>query len=147
MVDPISDSAAPRLTPAQFGALLARGMPSAHAMQIETRAIGYGTATLVLPVDATHLRPGNSLAGPTLFALADLALYAAVLGAIGEVENAVTTSMTMNFLRRAGADAKLRAEAKLLKLGSRLAVGEVALFTGDDPAPIAHAVGTYSIPR
>jgi uncharacterized protein (TIGR00369 family) len=136
----------PRLTPAEFDALLERSMPSAHALKLDTRAIGHGSATLVMPVDASHLRPGNTLAGPSLFALADLALYAAVLGAIGLVENAVTTSMTLNFLRRAGPDAPVRAEARLLKLGKRLAVGEVSLFAGDGDEPIAHATGTYSIP-
>jgi uncharacterized protein (TIGR00369 family) len=133
-----------KLTPAQFLAILERGMPTAHALGLDVREITERSATLVLPVDDSHLRPGNSLAGPTLFQLADLALYAAVMGAIGPVENAVTTSMNMNFLRRAGADAPLRAEARLLKLGKRLAVGEVALFIGNEM--IAHATGTYSIP-
>ncbi|GIL39627.1 PaaI family thioesterase [Roseiterribacter gracilis] len=133
-----------KLTPAEFLAILERGMPSAHALNLDVRSIEHGSATLVLPVDASHLRPGATLAGPTLFMLADLALYAAVMGAIGPVENAVTTSMTLNFLRRAGAEAPLRAEAKLLKLGRRLAVGDVSLYVGD--ALVAHATGTYSIP-
>lgn len=133
-----------KLTPAQFLAILERSMPTAHALGLDVPSIGDGSATLILPVDHSHLRPGNSLAGPILFALADLALYAAVMGAIGPVENAVTTSMNLNFLRRADASAPVRAEAKLLKRGKRLAVGEVALFAGDDL--IAHATGTYSIP-
>jgi uncharacterized protein (TIGR00369 family) len=133
-----------KLTPADFVAILERGMPSAHVLNLDVRSIGAGTAILALPVAASHLRPGNTIAGPTLFALADLALYAAVMGAIGPVENAVTTSMTLNFLRRAGPGEPVRAEAKLLKLGKRLAVGEVSMFTGDEL--IAHATGTYSIP-
>lgn len=134
-----------KISATEFLAILERGMPSAHALGLDVREITSRSATIVLPVDASHLRPGNSLAGPTLFMLADLALYAAVMGAIGPVENAVTTSMTLNFLRRADASVPVRAEAKLLKVGRRLAVGEVSLYAAGD-APIAHATGTYSIP-
>ncbi len=77
--------------------------------------------------------------------LADLVVYAAVLSAIGRVELAVTTSLTINFLRKP-APLGIRAEAKLLKLGARLAVGEVALYSDGDSEMVAHVVTTYSIP-
>ena len=92
-----------------------------------------------------HLRPGGTISGPTMMALADLALYAAILGQIGPVALAVTTSLNFNFLRKPGPTA-LIGEAKLLKLGKRLAVGEVALFSQGESAMVAHATGTYSIP-
>ena len=75
-----------------------------------------------------HLRPGGTISGPTMMALADLALYVAILAQIGPVGLAVTTSLNYNFLRKPGPVA-LIAEARLLKLGKRLAVGEVGLFS------------------
>ena len=77
--------------------------------------------------------------------LADLAMYAVVLASIGRVELAVTTSLTINFLRKP-APADIIAEARLLKLGKRLAVGEVELFSAGDPEMVAHVTATYSIP-
>jgi len=80
-----------------------------------------------------------------MMALADLALYAAILAQIGPVALAVTTSLNFNFLRKPG-KAALIGEARLLKLGKRLAVGEVALFSQGEREMVAHATGTYSIP-
>jgi acyl-coenzyme A thioesterase PaaI-like protein len=91
------------------------------------------------------VRPGGTVAGPALFALADVALYAAVLSRIGPVELAVTTSMTINFLRKP-APRPVIAEARLLQLGRRLAYGEVLLLSDGEADPVAHATGTYSIP-
>src|SRR3954462_1525279 len=84
------------------------------------------------------LRPGGTVSGPTLMALADYAMYAVLLSAIGPVGLAVTTNLTINFLRKGAAGQALRAEAKILKLGKRLAVGEVTLLSGENPEPIAH---------
>ncbi len=80
-------------------------------------------------------------------ATADLALYVAVLGTIGIVPLTVTTSLTINFLRKPAADRDIIAVCKLLKVGKTLAVGEVALFSDGLPEHVAHAVGTYSIPK
>jgi uncharacterized protein (TIGR00369 family) len=91
------------------------------------------------------LRPGGTISGPTLMALADCAMYVVLLSAIGPVGLAVTTNLNINFLRR-GAPGDVLAEARLLKLGKRLAVGEVTLKSGDSPDPIAHVTATYSIP-
>lgn len=92
-----------------------------------------------------HLRPGGTISGPTMMALADLALYVAILAQIGPVGLAVTTSLNYNFLRKPGPVA-LIAEARLLKLGKRLAVGEVGLFSQGEAEMVCHATGTYSIP-
>jgi len=92
------------------------------------------------------LRPGGTISGPTLMALADCAMYVVLLSAIGPVGLAVTTNLNINFLRKGAARQDVVAEARLLKLGKRLAVGEVTLFSGDLPDPIAHVTATYSIP-
>jgi acyl-coenzyme A thioesterase PaaI-like protein len=78
--------------------------------------------------------------------VADVAMYVAVLGAIGIVPLAVTTNLNINFLRRPAADQRVVGHCKLIKLGRTLAVGEVQLYSEGSPDLIAHAVGTYSIP-
>jgi uncharacterized protein (TIGR00369 family) len=107
--------------------------------------VGPMSATLRLAHHPKHLRPGGTISGPTMFALSDLALYVAILHEIGPVELAVTTNMSINFLRKPAA-AGLIGKATLIKLGKRLAVGEVALFSQGEADMVAHAVGTYSIP-
>jgi uncharacterized protein (TIGR00369 family) len=92
------------------------------------------------------LRPGGTVSGPTLMEMADLAMYVALLSAIGPVALAVTTNLNINFLRRGLPGQDVLAAAKLLKLGKRLAVGEVNLLSGSSPDPIAHVTATYSIP-
>jgi len=79
--------------------------------------------------------------------LADAAMYIVLLSAIGPVGLAVTTNLCINFLRKAPANRDLLAEAKLLKLGKRLAVGEVLLFSEESLDPIAHVTSTYSVPN
>src|SRR6476469_10791729 len=93
------------------------------------------------------LRPGGTVSGPTLMALADCAMYVVLLSAIGPVGLAVTTNLNINFLRKGLAGQDVLAVAKLLKLGKRLAVGEVSLLSGSSPDPIAHVTATYSIPN
>jgi uncharacterized protein (TIGR00369 family) len=91
------------------------------------------------------LRPGGTISGPTMMALADIAMYVALLAAIGPVPLAVTINLNINFLRKPGR-CDLTAEARLLKLGKRLASGEVILRCEGEKAPVAHATSTYSIP-
>jgi uncharacterized protein (TIGR00369 family) len=93
------------------------------------------------------LRPGGTISGPTLMGLADCAMYVVLLSAIGPIGLAVTTNLNINFLRKGQPGHDLLAAAKLLKLGKRLAVGEVSLMSGTSPEPIAHVTATYSIPN
>jgi uncharacterized protein (TIGR00369 family) len=93
----------------------------------------------------SFIRPGGTISGPTLMALSDFALYVAVLAAIGPVALAVTINLTINFLRKPERR-DLIAEAKILKLGKRLAVMEVNLFSEGVDEPVAHVTSTYSIP-
>lgn len=92
------------------------------------------------------LRPGGTVSGPTLMALADFAMYVVLLSAIGPVGLAVTTNLNINFLSKAPAGSDVVAEGRLLKLGKRLAVGEVTLFSSAGSEPVAHVTATYSIP-
>jgi uncharacterized protein (TIGR00369 family) len=91
------------------------------------------------------LRPGRTVSGATLMVLADCAMYVLLLSAIGPVGLAVTTNLNINFLRKP-APRDLLADAHLLKLGSRLAVGEVTIRSEGEDAPVAHVTSTYSIP-
>jgi uncharacterized protein (TIGR00369 family) len=93
----------------------------------------------------SQIRPGGTISGPTMMTLADVALYVTVMAAIGPVALAVTTNLNINFLRRP-APRDLVAECRLLKLGKRLAVGEVTIFSDGEEEPVAHVTGTYSIP-
>jgi uncharacterized protein (TIGR00369 family) len=105
------------------------------------------TALARLRFRESMLRPGGTISGPTLMALADLAMYIVLLSAIGPVGLAVTTSLNINFLRKGMPRQDVLAAARLLKLGKRLAVGEVNLLSGSLPDPIAHVTSTYSIPN
>lgn len=104
-----------------------------------------GTASLTMQVSTRHQRPGGTVSGPAMMALADLALYAVILGHIGKVPLAVTTSLNFNFLRKPEIGV-LIGSAKLFKLGKRLAVGEVNIASKQGGEVVAHATGTYSIP-
>jgi len=92
-----------------------------------------------------HVRPGGTISGPTMMALADFAMYVAVLAAIGPVPLAVTINLNINFLRKP-AQRDLTGEARLLKLGKRLATGEVLIRSDGEEEPVAHVTSTYSIP-
>jgi len=127
-----------------FLALVREGLPEARELPLSLPEWGRGRLVLRLAADQRYVRPGGTISGPTLFALSDLALYGAVMSVIGRVELAVTTSMTINFLRRPR-PGRLDARCRLLKLGRRLAVGEVHVEDAEDNV-VAHATGTYSIP-
>ncbi|MCU0908780.1 MAG: PaaI family thioesterase [Rhodobacteraceae bacterium] len=92
------------------------------------------------------LRAGGTVSGPTIFALADIAMYLAILSRIGPVALAVTTNASIDFLRKPAAGRDLTGHARILKLGARLAVGDVLVFSDGQDAPVARAGLTYSIP-
>ena len=104
-----------------------------------------GEAVLRLDPDTAHLRPGGTISGPTLFTLSDLAAYVAILAHIGPVALAVTTNLNINFLRKPEMTPHL-ATCRILKLGKRLAVVEVAICPESGGDMVAHATATYSIP-
>ena len=102
--------------------------------------------TLRLRVAARHLRPGGTVSGPAMFGLADVAMYLAILSRIGPVALAVTTNCAMDFMRKPQAGVDLLAQARVLKLGRSLAVGDVLLFSEGFAEPVARAGLTYAIP-
>ncbi|MEL6196610.1 MAG: PaaI family thioesterase [Pseudomonadota bacterium] len=102
-------------------------------------------AVMRLHVVEKHLRPGGTVSGPSMFALADCAFYAATLAMIGREALTVTTSLTINFMRKP-APADLWGEARILKLGRTLSVGDVVLTQPGLDGPVAHASVTYAIP-
>lgn len=109
--------------------------------------VGNASATIKHRVGIDELRPGGTVSGPVLMTVADVALYVALLGEIGIVPLAVTTSLTINFLRKPSPQKSIVGVSKLLKLGKTLAVGEIALYSEGSQELVAHAVGTYAIPK
>jgi len=99
-----------------------------------------------LRVAERHLRPGGTVSGPSIFALADVAVYLAILSRIGPVALAVTTSASLDFLRKPAAGRDLIARTRLLKLGRSLAVADVLVYSEGMAEPVARAAMTYSIP-
>jgi uncharacterized protein (TIGR00369 family) len=128
-----------------FNALTDRELPIASNYGFRAEEIGEGTARVRAPFNADFTRPGGTISGPVMMALTDFGMYAALLGAIGEIPLAVTTNLNINFLRLP-APVDVVADCNVIKLGRRLAVIEVTLRSDGDDAPIAHATGTYSIP-
>jgi uncharacterized protein (TIGR00369 family) len=135
------------MTIPELEAFLDREFPQIHigGRIFSVEAVDYGTCRMRMDYHERNVRPGGTLSGPSMFTLADLAFYAAVLGAIGPVGLAVTTNLNINFLRKP-AQRAMFAECRMLKIGKRLAVGEVTLFSDGEDEPVAHATGTYSIP-
>lgn len=93
-----------------------------------------------------ELRPGGTVSGPTMFTIADFALYVAVLAEIGIVALAVTANLNIHFLRKPALGQNLWAECRLLKVGKTLAVGEVWVYSEGQEAPVAHVTGSYALP-
>jgi len=105
----------------------------------------HGGCRMKLDFAANTLRPGGTISGPTMMMLADVTMYVAVLASIGWEPLAVTTNLNINFLRKPAAR-PLMAEARLIKLGKQLAVGDVAIRSDGEEAMVAHATSTYAIP-
>ncbi len=135
----------PKITVEEFNTIIREEILWAHDIGIVTDRIGVGMAILRLPFRPNMLRPGGTMAGPMMMALADACMYAVALSLIGTVKLAVTTNFNINFLFRA-APADLLAEGRILKLGKRLVVMEVMVHSEGHDEPVAHATGTYSIP-
>lgn len=141
----MSADLSPVMSLAELEAFFLRDFPQAAADFRIERLTPEGLV-LRLRVNDGHLRPGGTVSGPTMFALADVAVYLAILSRIGPVALAVTTSSSMDFLRKPPPGRDLTGEARILKLGRVLAVGDVLIRSGGDAAVVARASMTYSIP-
>lgn len=133
------------ITVEDFNALIREELPFAWEQGFRVERLVAGEATVRLPVDQAHLRPGGTVSGPAMMGLADYTMYAIVLSRIGRQKMAVTTNLNANFLRRP-APRDLIAQGRLLKLGRRLAYGEVTIFSQGEDDPVCHVTSTYSLP-
>lgn len=130
---------------AALNAFMAQEFPQAAAQDTRIEQLAQAQIRIRLRYHDSHLRPGGTVSGPALMGLADRAVYLLVLSLIGPVALAVTTNLNINFLAKP-APRDVIAEARMLKLGKRLAVAEVSLRSDGDDTLVAHATVTYSIP-
>jgi acyl-coenzyme A thioesterase PaaI-like protein len=128
----------------QISDFMAESFPQS---KVSIEAVYAASATVRHKIGIEELRPGGTVAGPVLMAVADAALYVAIFGRLGIVPLAVTTSLTVNFLRKPASGQDIVGVCKLMKAGRSLAVGEVWLYSAGSDEPVAHAVGTYALPR
>jgi len=137
----------PKISVEQFNQLCEEQLPFTKAMGLELEQIKPEAVVMRAHYSDKFLRPGGTVSGPVMMALADAAMYALVLSHIGAVELAVTTNLSINFLRKP-LPGDLMAEARMLKLGKRLAVGEVHVYSDGQSVSesVAHVTATYSIP-
>lgn len=134
-----------RMTPDDIRTLFAAEFPQIPP-EFVIDAVGPMTATVRWQVREADLRPGGTVAGPTMFSLADLGVYVAILAQIGPEALTVTTSAHIDFMRKPAEGRDLIGEVRLLKLGRTLAVGEVHVHSDGSDALVARASFTYSIP-
>jgi uncharacterized protein (TIGR00369 family) len=137
-----------RITIEDISELVERELPWAAWMGLAPEEIGDGRCRVRMPQKAENLRPGGTVSGPAMMGLADFSLYVAVLSSIGRVELAVTSQLSINFLRKPR-PGDIIADCRMIRVGRRLAYGEVFLYTdgGEDEGPVAHVTGTYAIPE
>lgn len=143
-LEPALDHPHALISVAEFNKVLSEQHPFAALLGIKVLEIGHGTARLLLPENSSHTRLGGVVAGPMLMALADLALYAAIVGATGN-PHAVTASLSINFMRGAPPGG-IVATANFLKTG-RLSSGEVQLSPEGSDDIVAHAISTWAVPK
>jgi uncharacterized protein (TIGR00369 family) len=139
---------APAMNANEIGTLLHEVFPQAFypGCGLTIERVEYANIRVRRHFQEGYIRPGGTISGPTMMELADFAMYVAVFSAVGPQPLAVTTNLNINFLRKPG-KGDLIAEARLLKIGKRLAVGEVGIFSDGLPEPVAHVTSTYSIPQ
>ena len=130
-------------TKEKIAAFLAAEFPQSLSV---VESVGDRGATVSHRIGPAELRPGGTVSGPVLMGVADVALYVAILGEIGIVPLAVTTDLTIHFLRKPSAERRIIGVCSLIKVGRTLAIGEVTLYSEGLDEPVAHAVGSYSIP-
>lgn len=133
------------LTAEQVQSLIRLGVPMADDIDLQIDHLDMDKAVARVPFHGKLVRPGGTLSGPTIMALADAAMYAVVLGRLGRVEMAVTANLNINFLTKPK-PVDLLAEARILRLSRRQAVCEVALYSQGEEELVAHVTGTYALP-
>ncbi|MCW1933372.1 PaaI family thioesterase [Pararhodobacter zhoushanensis] len=135
----------PVMDAASLNSLMAEIFPQVAA-DFRVERVASMEADVRLLVGDAHLRPGGTVSGPSMFALADLAMYAVLLAMIGPVALAVTTNASIDFMRKPEAGRDLIGRARLHKLGKVLAVGDVLITNDGAEAVLARSSMTYAIP-
>jgi uncharacterized protein (TIGR00369 family) len=139
---PASSPAAP--TPEALDAIIAEGVPLVAGWGVQVLAAASGAATLRLPFRPDLLRPGETVSGPALMGLADVAMWAALLSLTGGRDESVTSTMTVNFLRPLGPNAAI-AEARIVKRGRRMIFGEVLIRAEGGEETCTHITTTWTV--
>ncbi|NJO37610.1 MAG: PaaI family thioesterase [Rhizobiales bacterium] len=134
-----------RIYPEEFLEIARDGVPYVGQLGLSVELWEAGHVRLRLPYSDLIRRPGGTICGPALMGLADVTLYGVVMSLLGRVELAVTTDLSFHFLAKPE-PVDVLAEGRILKLGRRLAIGEISMTSEDRPRPICHAVGSYAIP-
>lgn len=142
---PAKSQLIPVMNEVQLTRFVREVFPQADTLQWFVEEISSGYIKVGMKISDADLRPGGTISGPTMFALADVAAYLVILAHIGKVTLAVTTSLNINFLAKPPL-ADLYAECQLLKLGKRLAICEVHIKSVENDSLVAQASATYSIP-
>ncbi len=132
-----------KISVGNFNRIIQNELPWGADAGLILEKIDKGSAVMTLPYQPKSTRPGGTISGPAMMMLADACMYAVVLSMLGEVKLAVTTNLNINFLRKPS-ETDLQAKGNIIKLGKRLAVIEVSIFSEENI--VAHATGTYSIP-
>ena len=132
-----------KISTKQFNQIIETELPWAADAGMVLESIEDGKAVMKLPYHQKSIRPGGSISGPHMMMLSDACMFAVVLSILGEVKLAVTTSFNINFLRKPH-QTDLLAVGTIIKMGKRLAVIEVSVYSDEDI--VSHATGTYSIP-
>ncbi|CAN0605139.1 unnamed protein product [Ectocarpus sp. 12 AP-2014] len=135
----------PILSAAEVQAFVRDEFPQ-MANQFTVESVGPMTARVSMIPSEAHLRPGGTVSGPTIFALADCAVYFAIIAMVGREALAVTTNASIDYMRKPKLGAALTADVQLLKLGRVLVVGDVLVRSGGEEAVLARASFTYSRP-
>jgi uncharacterized protein (TIGR00369 family) len=146
---PTAASASETRSAEEISRLIDDTFPEIHSAgrRMHIVSVGPGTARVHLLHDKSSLRPGGTISGPTLFTLADFAIYVALLGRLGtKAIQAVTSNLNITFLKRPG-PVDAYADARLIRVGRRLAYAEVTVFSVGEEAPVAHATATYALPQ
>lgn len=133
------------LTAQEIEASIKEWVPMAQDIDLKVEEVRHGFARIRIPFQEKHLRPGGTISGPVMMTAGDTAMYVAILGSLGEMAMAVTSNLNINFLKRPE-QLDLLAEARILKLGKRIAFCEVGIRCEGSDELVAHVTGSYSLP-
>lgn len=133
------------MTPAEYDAIIHAGVPLAQSWGVRVLAAEAGSARLEMPSSPMLLRPGNTVSGPAIMGLADVAMWAALLSLTEGRDESLTAAMQVNFLRPCG-PGPLIADARVIKPGGRSIFGEVLIRRADAEEVCVHVTASWVRP-